>query len=236
MIIKCKVCQGSGKIEINFLLGTKKICPVCGGAGEFEINEIPEKLVVCKVCRGTGKVGTNYLTNEWKLCPRCKGQSVIVRPSLGSAQNTAIGVPLSNKEKAYDVTVSFAGEDRLLVQRYVGLLKKNAINVFYDQNDEVGLWGTNLYDKLDQVYRRSALFCVVFISKYYAQKAWTNHERQSAQARALKETREYILPVRLDDTEIPGILPTTQFVDLRTTTVEKLAAMTAEKVRRLRTH
>ena len=106
--------------------------------------------------------------------------------------------------------------------------------MFYDNYERIGLWGANLYDKLDEVYRTKALFCVIFISKHYAAKVWTNHERQSAQARALQENREYVLPVRLDDTDIPGIPPTIGYEDLRKISVEKLAEMTVQKVRQLK--
>jgi hypothetical protein len=49
----------------------------------------------------------------------------------------------------------------------------------------------------------------VFISSHYARKLWTNHERKSAQARAFKERSEYLFPARFDDTDVPGILSTT---------------------------
>ena len=42
------------------------------------------------------------------------------------------------------------------------------------------------------------------ISRHYAAKPWTNHERRFAIERALKTRPDYILPIRLDDTELPG--------------------------------
>ena len=48
----------------------------------------------------------------------------------------------------------------------------------------------------------------MFLSQNYARTLWARHELKNAQARAFEENQEYILPVRLDDTEIPGILPT----------------------------
>ena len=71
----------------------------------------------------------------------------------------------------------------------------------------------------------------MFISEHYAKKRWTNHERKSAQARAFNENREYILPVRLDDTAIPGIRETIGYIDLRHTTIEDTAALAVKKVR-----
>jgi hypothetical protein len=44
---------------------------------------------------------------------------------------------------------------------------------------------------------------------------WITHERRSAQARALQSNQEYVLPVRFDDTEIPGLLSTVMYVDAR---------------------
>jgi hypothetical protein len=77
---------------------------------------------------------------------------------------------------------------------------------------QVALWGKDLYTHLDEVYRKRARFCVVFLSKHYRNKLWTNHERESAQARAFEEKEEYILPVKFDDTEIPGIKPTIAYI------------------------
>ena len=48
-----------------------------------------------------------------------------------------------------------------------------------------------------------ARYCVMFFSQHYVAKAWTKHELKAAQARALNENEEYILPIRLDSTEIP---------------------------------
>lgn len=140
--------------------------------------------------------------------------------------------PLSQYD--YDIAVSFAGEDREIVEQYCEILRSEKLRVFYDKYEQVDLWGKDLYERLDNVYRNKAVYCVIFISKSYAGKVWTTHERKSAQARALQENREYILPVRLDDTEIPGILPTIAHIDLRHISVEKLAEMTIQKLKQLK--
>ena len=86
-----------------------------------------------------------------------------------------------------------------------------------------------MYSHLDEVYRKKAKYCVIFSSKHYAEKVWTNHERRSAQARAIKERQEYILPVRFDDTEIPGILPTVGYVNGAKVTPEELSELIIKK-------
>jgi hypothetical protein len=48
----------------------------------------------------------------------------------------------------------------------------------------------------------------MLISKAYVEKAWTVHERRSAQERVLAERdNEYLLPVRIDGSPVPGLPP-----------------------------
>lgn len=130
----------------------------------------------------------------------------------------------------FDIALSFAGENRAYVADVAERLRSQGIRVFYDQYEQATLWGKNLYDRLDYVYRRAARYCILFISEPYANKVWTNHERQSAQARALEENREYVLPVRFDDTEIPGLRSTIGYIDARHTTPDHLVLLILQKL------
>lgn len=136
-------------------------------------------------------------------------------------------------EDAYEVVLSFAGEDREYVEAVAEYLKDNNVKVFYDKYEEVTLWGKELSEHLDKVYRGSARYCIMFISKNYANKVWTSHERRSALAKAIEEKEEYILPARFDDTEILGIRPTIGYVDLSKKTPEELGKMILQKLGRL---
>lgn len=68
------------------------------------------------------------------------------------------------------------------------LLRLKGVRVFYDRYEKSALWGKDLYQHLQTVYRDRARFCVVFISQAYAQRIWTRHELRQAQARAFEET------------------------------------------------
>ncbi len=70
----------------------------------------------------------------------------------------------------------------------------------------------------------------MFFSQHYVAKAWTKHELKAAQARALNENQEYILPIRLDSTEIPGILQTTAYLNWHEETPESVAEAILEKL------
>ncbi len=116
----------------------------------------------------------------------------------------------------YDVALSFAGEQRAEVRKLAECLKEAGLSFFYDEYEKSTLWGKNLYDHLSDVYQNKARYCVIFASKEYAERTWTNLERQNAQARALRDKgAEYILPVRFDSTEIPGLLPTIGYLDFK---------------------
>jgi hypothetical protein len=130
----------------------------------------------------------------------------------------------------FDVALSFAGEDRVYAGDIAERLRSHDVRVFYDEYEQAMLWGKDLYEHLDYVYQRAARYCVLFASEHYARKVWTNHERKSAQARALDESREYILPVRFDDTEIPGLRSTVAYIDARSTTRDELIALILEKL------
>ena len=134
------------------------------------------------------------------------------------------------REYEYDVALSFAGEDRQYAEALAELLVSNEYEVFYDNYGRAQLWGKNLYTHLSSVYKDKARYCVMFLSQHYARKLWTNHELKSAQARAFEENEEYILPVRLDDTEIPGILPTIGYLDLRTESINNIYQVLVEKL------
>ena len=135
------------------------------------------------------------------------------------------------KEKQYDVALSFAGEDRPYAEQLANRLQTEGYSVFYDDFERAQLWGKDLYVHLSSVYKDQARYCVIFLSEHYAQKLWTKHELQSAQARAFdEENREYILPVRLDDTEIPGLLLTAGYLDLRSMTIDGIYQALVEKL------
>lgn len=130
----------------------------------------------------------------------------------------------------YDVCLSFAGENRIYVRHVADILKTKGVRVFYDKYEQVDMWGKDLYVHLNEIYQNTAKYCVLFASKHYAKKVWTNHERQSAQARAIQQHSEYILPAKFDDTQIPGLRPTIGYIDLRKIAVKQFAEMIIKKI------
>jgi hypothetical protein len=130
----------------------------------------------------------------------------------------------------YDIAISFAGEDRPVAEKLASSLVTKGLNVFYDEYEQANLWAKDLYVHLSKIYKDEAKYCLMLVSEHYAKKQWTNHERRAAQARAFSESREYILPLRLDDAAVDGVLDTVGYLDYRKTTVEKIVETVVEKV------
>lgn len=234
MIIKCRVCAGSGRVNADlFDFGTKP-CPACGAAGELDLHIAKERLTTCKFCAGRGVIQQSLFELVGRVCPTCKGLGLVGRPlvgSLGLQKETA--VPTAGPRPTsfeYDIAISYAGEDRQVVRPYADSLVENNLRIFFADFEQVGLWGTNLYETFDAIYRLKARYCVLFLSQHYANKVWTNHERRAAQARAVQENREYILPVRLDDTDIPGLSPTIGYLEWNKVGLTGLVEATLKKV------
>jgi hypothetical protein len=130
----------------------------------------------------------------------------------------------------YEIALSFAGEDRNYVKEVASLLQRRGVSIFYDEYEKANLWGKDLYQHLSKVYSETARFTIIFISKNYEQKLWTKHELRNAQARAFKNSEEYILPARFDETELPGLLPTIGYLDLRILHPNEFVEIVIEKL------
>ena len=138
----------------------------------------------------------------------------------------------SDKHYLYDIAISYAGEDRDIADALAESLRSQGVSVFYDRFEKATLWGKNLYDYLSDLYQNKAHYCLMLLSQYYAQKVWTTHEREAAQYRAVHENEEYVLPIRLDKTDIPGHLKTLVYLDWHEETVETITQAILEKLGR----
>jgi len=137
-----------------------------------------------------------------------------------------------NKDYRFDIALSFAGEDRDYVEQVANILESNGIKVHYDRFNQADAWGKNLPEHFDEIYRKQARYCVMFISENYARKVWPSFEKRSALAREVVEAG-YILPARFDDTEILGLPPSKAYIDLRQFNPEQLAQLILEKLDKL---
>ena len=132
----------------------------------------------------------------------------------------------------YDVAISYAKTEKELAENLAVQIKKSGFEVFFDDFYPEQLWGKDLPSYFDRVYRKESKYCVMFISDQYAQRMWTTFERRSAQARAIQEKgSEYILPIRIDDTDLDGLPPTIGFLSIKEHSIDTIAELLIKKLR-----
>ena len=133
----------------------------------------------------------------------------------------------------FDIAISFAGEDRAIAYQIAKQLNDTYnYKVFYDDYEQAQILGTNLTEYLIDIYKNKTRYCVVLISKDFKEKRWTRHEWKAAQARAFEEPHlDYILPIKIDETELIGLLPTIGYLSLEKYTIEQITGIINDKVK-----
>jgi hypothetical protein len=157
----------------------------------------------------------------------------VIRPVKAGAVRTSTMMKTSTSAMpdSFDVAISFAGTEREHAQQLADAVRGAGYAVFYDDFYPEQLWGKNLGVFFDEIFRKKARYCVMFVSREYRARKWTIHEARSAQARALEEKgAEYILPIRVDDTELEGLLPTIGYVPI-STGIDRIGEMLIKKLR-----
>jgi hypothetical protein len=171
------------------------------------------------------KVGMGFLSSFER--PELRRTKEITRriEKVQSPKNTASGT-LSN----FDLAISFAGTERKLAEDLAIRVRAAGFQVFYDDFFPEELWGKDLGVFFHEIYSKSARYCVIFVSNEYLNREWTVHERRSAQERMLREKgNEYILPIKVEDVELPGISSTIGYLPI-TTGIEHIAEILVKKL------
>lgn len=130
----------------------------------------------------------------------------------------------------YVVSLSYAHEDSKFVDIVAKHLKTNGVNLYFDKYDELNSWGKNLIEHLDAIYSKESKFCVVFLSRHYKKKVWTQFENSVIQEWLLKGGKGQVLPFRLDDTDIPGWPDTITYLSVNEYGSKRLADAIIKKI------
>lgn len=150
--------------------------------------------------------------------------------SLANIDEIGQSIRLRRSGYPWDVAVSFAGEDRTIVEQLKAILNEAGYTVFYDFDVQHQLWGTDLRVKLADVYANDAQYMVIFLSSHYPEKDWTNFEFEIGKEARAKRTATYLLPVIIDDVSVVGLSQNVGHIDLRRCSVEQLASSLIEKI------
>jgi hypothetical protein len=138
--------------------------------------------------------------------------------------------PGEEPEYDFDVAASYAEQDRDDVLPIVTRLEELDVRVYDRAGQVVENWGKNLVEHLPRIFRKHVRHGLLFVSRHYETEVLAKVERQAAQSRAVELDGEFLLPIRLDDTELPGLLPNVQHLDLRLHSVEKICQAVVQKL------
>ncbi|MDX8047753.1 TIR domain-containing protein [Lentzea sp. BCCO 10_0798] len=133
-------------------------------------------------------------------------------------------------EYEFDVAPSFAEQDRAQVEPVVRRLEELGVRVYYDEDQVVARWGLDLVEHIAETLTHKVRYVLMFASQHYVSHKWARLERKTAQARALEQQNDYVLPIKLDDTEVPGLLSSTGFLDMRRHSPNVIADAVAQKL------
>lgn len=135
------------------------------------------------------------------------------------------------------VAFSFAGEQRDLVRKVVEGVEKElrSPNVFFDEWFEAYLAGDDADLKLQEIYGHKSALVVVCISERYGGKPWTKAEHRAIRARLMQAQTDAanfaILPIRVGDGDVKGILFNTIVPDIRSKTIDQSVELVLARLR-----
>lgn len=144
-------------------------------------------------------------------------------PGANRVLDSIYGVPTSSGPMDRPtVFLSHSSKDKPFVSRLATDLKSQGVPVWYDQ------WelkvGDSLSERIERGISQSGWLALV-ISKNSASSDWVQKELRAAQARELRDKSVFVLPIIIDDCEIPLFLLDKLYADFRASYEHGLEAL-----------
>ena len=130
----------------------------------------------------------------------------------------------------FDFAISFSHECREQARKLAELLEEQGAIVFYDHSFLEHLLGKRLNDELAWVFGGATRYFVPFVSAGYSTRPWPQYEWSIGKLEAERREEEFILPLRVDDSLLLGLLDTVCYLDLRVIGLEEVADLLIRKL------
>lgn len=116
--------------------------------------------------------------------------------------------------KRFKIALSFPGERRDFVEQVAARLadKVGRDRVLYDQYYEAEFARTDLDTHLQHLYHDESELIAVFLCADYERKEWCGLEWRAVRDLIKKRQASTVMPLRFDNTEIPGLFSTDGYV------------------------
>jgi hypothetical protein len=157
------------------------------------------------------------------------GHCYVDRPMLSK-------LTLENKrrhcDRVYDVAISYASEDKEIAQNLFDLLTEMNLEVFYDKDAEHRTLGSEAMGLLFDVFNHEASYVVILCSEWTIKKPWAEYEFRLAVNREERQKGSdiFVLPIRIDDTEIP-FLTSKMFAHCKKQSLREIADLVYKRVK-----
>ena len=93
------------------------------------------------------------------------------------------------------------------------------------------LWGKRLTKEFEEIYGKKSRYVIPVISENYPEKIWTNFEMDIIRREADNRNGDFILPLRIDNTQIFGIPDDVGYIDLKKEGFEKTIDLIIQKLK-----
>lgn len=145
-------------------------------------------------------------------------------------------IPKSTKHetrKRFDVALSFPGEHREFVKKVADRLatQLSPERVFYDANYKAELARPDMDIYLQKIYHDQAELVVVFLCAEYEQKEWCKLEWRAVRDILKQKKTAEIMPVRLDNTHIPGLFSSDGYINAKDHEPVELADLIVQRLK-----
>ncbi|HPP47186.1 MAG TPA: TIR domain-containing protein, partial [Accumulibacter sp.] len=141
------------------------------------------------------------------------------------------------------VAFSFAGEQRALVQRIAEATEQRLgkATVFFDDWYEHYIAGDDADLRLQEIYGKRSLLALVCVSASYGGKPWTQAEHAAIRSRQMQSRsspraadRLAVLPLRVGNGDVPGILFNSIVPDVRQKTIDQVLELIVSRLQLVR--
>lgn len=140
--------------------------------------------------------------------------------------------PIDITKHFFDVSFTFAGESRDIVEQVVRDLEKilDKNQIFYDNNFISQLARPSLDTLLQDIYRNRSKLIVVFLCEKYQDKKWCGLEFRAIREMIMEKEIDKIMYIRLDAGHVDGVFNTDGYIDGTKYTPQQLAGFINERL------
>lgn len=135
------------------------------------------------------------------------------------------------QQRRFSIALSYPGERRPFVEKVAAELRSRlGSRVFYDRDYEAELARPDLDIYLQNIYHDDSELIAVFLCADYERKDWCGLEWRVVRDLIKRRQASAIMPLRFDDTEIPGLFSTDGYVWLADRSPQQVAALILQRI------